>query len=132
MSISTLGISRRLKAHGFTESQAEGVAEELVDIVENSDLVTKDFLSANSAGLETRLMATISDIRTEISDVRTEMGELRGELRAEMAGLETKLTAKIGDSKNDTIKWLISLQFGSLALTVGLIYFLLNYFLLKR
>ena len=49
-----------------------------------------------------------------------------------MASLETKLTAKIGDSKNDTIKWLISLQFGSLALTVGLIYFSLNYFLLKR
>ena len=70
MSISTLGISRRLQANGFTESQAEGVAEELVEIVENSDLVTKDFLSANSAGLETRLMA-------KISDVRTEMGELK-------------------------------------------------------
>ncbi len=103
MSISTLAISRRLEAKGFTESQAEGVAEELVDIVENSDLVTKDFLSANSAGLETRLMAKISDVRVEV-----------------------------GHLKTDTIKWLISLQFGSLALTVGLIYFLLNYILLKR
>ncbi len=43
------------------------------------------------------------------------------------ACLETKLIAKIGDSKNDTIKWLISLQFGSLALTVGLIYFILRH-----
>jgi hypothetical protein len=102
MSISTLAISRRLKDKGFTESQAEGVAEELVDIVESSDLVTKDFL-------------------------RAEMGELRGELRAEIAGLETRLMGKIGDSKTDTIKWLISLQFGSLALTVGLIYFLLRH-----
>ena len=77
MSISTLAISRRLKDKGFTESQAEGVAEELVDIVKNSDLGTKDFL------------------------------------RAEM--------------KTDTIKWLISLPFASLAPTVGLIYFLLKH-----
>ncbi len=105
-----MSISRRLEARGFTESQAEGVAEELVDIVENSDLVTKDFLRAEMAGLEAKLTAKISDVRTEISDVRVEVGHL----------------------KNDTIKWLISLQFGSLALTVGLIYFLLNYFLLKR
>ncbi len=107
MGISTLAISRRLEARGFTESQAEGVAEELVDIVENSDLVTKDFLRAEMAGLEAKLIAKMGDLKTE-------------------------LIAKIGDQKNDTIKWLISLQFGSLALTVGLIYFLLNYFLLKR
>jgi hypothetical protein len=91
MPISTLAISRRLKGKGFTESQAEGVAEELVEIVENSDLVTKDFL-------------------------RAEIGELRAELKAE-----------IRDSKIDMIKWLISLQFASLALTVGLIYFLLRH-----
>ncbi len=75
MSISTLAISRRLEAKDFTESQAEGVAEELVDIVKNSDLVTKDFL-------------------------RVEMGELRGELKADMASLETKLMVKIGDLKS--------------------------------
>ncbi len=43
MSISTLVISRRSEAKGFTETQAEGVAEELVDIVENSDLGNKGF-----------------------------------------------------------------------------------------
>ncbi len=122
MSISTLGISRRLKANGFTESQAEGVAEELVDIVENSDLVTKDFLSANSAGLETRLMAKISDVRAEMGELKTEMAEMKTELMGKISDVRVE----VGHLKNDTIKWLISLQFGSLALTVGLIYFLLK------
>ncbi len=66
------------------KAQAEGVAEERVEIVEKSDLVTKDFL-------------------------RAELAELKGDL------------------KTDLIKWLISLQFASLALTVGLIYFLLRH-----
>ena len=102
MSISTLGISRRLEANGFTKSQAEGVAEELVEVVENSDLVTKDFLRAEMAASK--------------SDLRTEMAELKSDLRAEMAELKT-----------DLIKWIIGLQFTSLGLMFGLIYFLLRH-----
>ncbi len=127
-----MAISRRLEARGFTESQAEGVAEELVVIVENSDLVTKDFLRAEMgelrtemAGLETKLMARSAELETKLT---AQMGELKTELMGKISDVRVE----VGHLKNDTIKWLISLQFGSLALTVGLIYFLLNYFLLKR
>ena len=100
MSISTLKIARRLKAKGFIESQAEGIAEELVEAVGKSDLVTKDFLS------------------TKFAEVKTEIGEVKIEMKS---------------LKIDAIKWLVGLQFASLAislsLTGGLIYFLLSHLL---
>jgi hypothetical protein len=105
VSISTLGISRRLKANGFTESQADAVAEEFVEVFEHSELVTKDFFS----------------------------GKI-GELKADSASLETKLMGKIGDIKNDIagletrmLKWMVGLQLTSLGLMFGLIYFLLRH-----
>ena len=99
VSFSTLAISRDLEATGFTKSQAEGIAEKLIEIVdhENNDWVTKDYLKA-------------------------EIGVLRAELKTEIAELRSEMK----ESKIDMIKWLIGLQFTSLALTFGFIYFLLK------
>ncbi len=66
MSLSTLAISRRLEAKGFTPSQAEGVAEELIEVVESSDLVTKDFLRAELGEFK-------GELRTEIRDSKIDM-----------------------------------------------------------
>jgi hypothetical protein len=119
VSISTLGISRRLKSNGFTESQAEAVAEEFVEVFEHSELVTKDFLSgkigelkADSASLETKLIGKIGDVKNDMAGLRCDMAGLR----CDMAGLETRM-----------LKWMIGLQLTSLGLMFGLIYFLLRH-----
>ncbi len=67
-----------------------------------------------------------------MAGLKIKMTSLETKFTAQIGDLKSELIAKIGNQKTDTIKWLISLQFGLLALTVGPIYFLLNDFLLRR
>lgn len=52
MNLNTLEMSRRLKKREFTSSQAEGIVEELMEAVRNSDWATKGFLKGEMAELK--------------------------------------------------------------------------------
>jgi len=64
----TLAVARDLEAAGLTKSQAESIAEKLMEVMQskNDDLVTKDYLKA-------------------------ELTDATRELESEMAALETRL-----------------------------------------
>jgi|HubBroStandDraft_5_1064220.scaffolds.fasta_scaffold1500863_1 hypothetical protein len=62
MSFDSLTFARRLKAAGFTEAQAEALADANREMVVH-DLATKDDLT----GLETRLMSVIESVTLRIT-----------------------------------------------------------------
>jgi len=51
----TLSISKRLKAGGFSEPQAEAIAREIQEAAVEDHLVTKDFLREQMINLEEKL-----------------------------------------------------------------------------
>jgi hypothetical protein len=108
MNLDTLEMLQELEDKGFTPSQAEGIVEQIMGAVANSDWVTKDFL-------------------------RAELAELKTELKTETAQLETRVMGKIESIKTDLIKWMVCLLAAVLGfilalmgLNTGLLYFLLK------
>ncbi len=81
MIFDTLAYAQRLKSVGFTDAQAEALAEANREMIAE-DMVTKAFLQSELAALRTEL--------------RGEMNQLRAELRSEMKELEMRLTLRMG------------------------------------
>ncbi len=75
---------KRLTAHGFTESQAEVLADEPVNLL-NGNLATKQGIAAIHEKIET----------------------LRQETKKDLALIQADLEKKVAEAKVDTIKWLI-------------------------
>ena len=92
---------KRLTESGFTERQAETLAEEHVALL-NANLATKTDIEAVKAGIETLRQETKADIEA----VKAGIEALRQETRAEIATV-----------KADLLKWL----FGALIAQGGLI-----------
>ncbi len=118
---------KRLTESGFTEKQAETLAEEHVAIL-NANLATKADIETlrqeTKAGIEVlkyetktdiaRVEATIDALRQE---TKTAIEALRQETRAGMDALRHETTAAIETVKADLVKWL----FGALIAQGGLI-----------
>jgi len=92
---------KRLTESGFTERQAETLADEQVALL-NTNLATK-------ADIE----ALRQETRAEIAKVEAGIETLRQETRAEIAKVEARMEA----IKSDLLKWL----FGALIAQGGLI-----------
>jgi len=84
--IDTLAISKRLKAAGFTESQAEVEAEVLAEVLQTNlkDLVTKEDLERSLGELETKVEARLdrfeAKITADFGRLSVEFASLRGEM----------------------------------------------------
>lgn len=80
MGLSTLTISKNLEAKGFTASQAEGLAEVVVESVESEkkDLVTKEYLKSEVTILESRLESKM--VAQEIRIIKWMVGLYMGGL----------------------------------------------------
>ena len=92
---------KRLTESGFTEQQAETLAEEHVALL-NANLATKTDVAAISADIEALRLATKAD-----------MAEIKAEVKTEIARVE----ASIETIKADLLKWM----FGALIAQGGLI-----------
>src|SRR5688572_25343039 len=92
--IDTLRIAKRFKDAGVPEAQAE--------------LFADTFREREEAGLGQ--LATKIELQAGLA-----------ELRAELAALEQRLTARIIESQNSLIKWLVPLLLGQTALIVALV-----------
>jgi len=92
---------KRLTESGFTEKQAETLAEEHVDLL-NTNLATKTDIAA---------------IKADIARVEAGMDALRQETKANIEALRQETRASIEAVKADLLKWL----FGALIAQGGLI-----------
>jgi hypothetical protein len=98
----TLKLVRRLEASGMPGPQAAGLAEAFAEIMV-TELATKSDLRELRAELR-------AELRVEVGSLRTEMEKLRGELRTEIAA-----------SKNETLRWVVPLMLGQMALSLGIL-----------
>ena len=114
---------KRLTEGGFTEKQAETLAEEQVALL-NTNLATKaDIAAAQTdiaaveAGLKADLAKVEAGLKAEIARVegglKTEIARVEGGLKAEIARVEGSIEAV----KADLLKWM----FGALIAQGGLI-----------
>ncbi len=125
---------KRLTESGFTEKQAETLAEEHVALL-NANLATKADVARVEAGIDAlrqqtkadiaRVEARIDALRQETKvgieglrqETKAEIEALRQETRAGMEALRHETTGAIESVKADLVKWL----FGALIAQGGLI-----------
>src|ERR1043166_3548152 len=81
MIFDTLAYSQRFKAAGFTDAQAEGLAETNREMLAD-EVVTKSFLQSELAALR--------------AEFRLELAAAMNQLRAAMKELEMRLTLRMG------------------------------------
>ena len=93
LAIDTHRFVKRLMESGFTEPQAETLADAQMAFLE-SRLATKDELR----GVKDELSDAISELRTEL---KTEIAELRTELKTEIAELRTELKTEIAELRTE-------------------------------
>lgn len=93
--MNVLKLIKFLERNGFTPTQAEAIVESFMEMIQNNDLVTKDFLKAELNGLELKMDAKISHLEVNMLKM-----------------------------KWDLIKWMISVQLVTVSLILSLIFFL--------
>lgn len=104
--LDTLAYARQLKAAGFSESQAEGIAQVIGSVVTDR-LVTKDDLRALEQRLEERFERRFQSLEQRIAEVeaRTKLA-----LEAGLANLENRLTIRMGVMLAGTVGLLTAVQ----------------------
>ena len=110
---------KRLTESGFTEKQAETLAEEHVALL-NANLATKADIAAVKADIakvEAGVDALRQETKADIARVEAGMEALRQETKAGMEALRHETSAAIEGVKADLVKWL----FGALIAQGGLI-----------
>ena len=107
---------KRLTESGFTEKQAETLAEEHVALL-NANLATKADIARVEAGMEALRQETKADI------VRVEAGidALRQETRAGIEAVRHETSAAISTVKADLVKWLFGALIAQGSLIVALV-----------
>ena len=106
---------KRLTESGFTERQAETLADEHVALL-NANLATKADVEAARADIA-EVGARIAQVEARIAQVEVGVEALRQETKAGMEALRQETRASIEAVKADLLKWL----FGALITQGGLI-----------
>ena len=88
---------KRLTAHGFSEEQAEALAEEQVNLL-NDNLATKE------------------DIAKIESNLRLEMANIESNLKLGIAKLDTKIEA----TRAGLLKWIIGLSIAQISVIISI------------
>ena len=107
---------KNLTASGFTEKQAEALADEQVHLL-NSNLATRVDISA----VESNLQAEIQAFRTDLSTVER---SLQGEIltvRTELSAVERNLQVEIHTVRADLLKWMVTAMIAQTGLVVALV-----------
>ena len=128
---------KRLTDSGFTEKQAETLAEEHVALL-NANLATKADIAAihadiakveagmdalrqetkaNIAKIEAGMNALRQETKADIAKIEAGMNTLRQETKADIAKLETRMEA----IKSDLMKWMLGALIAQGGLVVALV-----------
>ena len=118
---------KRLTESGFSEKQAETLAEEHVALL-NANLATKADIETlrqeTKAGIETLRQETKADIETlrqrtkaDLAKVEAAVEALRQETKADLAKVEARIEAV----KADLLKWMLGAMIAQGGLVVALV-----------
>lgn len=110
---------KRLTENGFTERQAETLADEHIALL-NANLATKADIGAIHDGIakvEAGTDALRQETKTDIARVEAGMNVLRQETRADIAKVETRMEA----IKSDLMKWMLGALIAQGGLVVALV-----------
>ena len=118
---------KRLTEGGFTETQAETLAEEQVALL-NDNLATKADIAAVQADIEALRLATKADLakveaslKADIAKVEAGLSRVEIELKAEIARGDTGLRGHIETVKADLLKWMFGAMIAQGGLIVALV-----------
>ena len=98
----TLNFTRRLRAAGVPEAQAEAFADALSEdaigeLASKSDVEgARRDLKQEIESARRELKREIEELRRELADLRRDLAEQGKDLRAEMRDLENRLVIKLG------------------------------------
>ena len=96
---------KHLTENGFTEQQAEVLADEQVHLL-NANLATQ---------------ADIAAIQRDIAAIQRDIDALRQETKADIEVLRQETKASLAEVKSDLIKWLVGALIAQGGLVVGLL-----------
>ncbi|HWB51292.1 MAG TPA: coiled-coil domain-containing protein [Stellaceae bacterium] len=118
MAIDTLKVARRLREAGFTEPQAEAVAEAVRDGADDAELATKQDLKLLSTELRAEIAALRAEMTSEFAAVRAEMASEFAVVRGEMRELEQRLIARIEAAKAEMVGRMFSMITGAVLVNI--------------
>ena len=108
--------AKNLTASGFTEAQAEALAEEQVHLL-NSNLATMADISA----VESNLQAEIQTVRTDLSTVEKNLQAEIQTVRTDLSTVERNLQVEIHTFRADLLKWMVTAMIAQTGLVVALV-----------
>ena len=118
---------KRLTESGFTERQAETLADEQVALL-NANLATKADIAAvkgDIAKVRAELKGDIAKFRAElkgdIAKVKGDIAKVRAELKGDIAKFRAELKADIATVKADLLKWMVGALIAQGGLVVALV-----------
>lgn len=107
---------KNLTEHGFTEQQAEVLADEQVNLL-NSNLATKTDIATIHAGIEKLRLATKTDIATIHADIE----QLKQATKADIEQLRLATKTDIAELESRLLRWMIGAMIAQAGLIVALI-----------
>ena len=123
----TLAYSKKLRAVGFTEEQAEAQAETIITLI-TEQLATKIDLKEVEVALKRDIKEVEASLKRDIVALELKIKELETSLKRDIKELEisfnAKLKTEIAESKADIIKWVAAMlvaQAGLIAAMVRLL-----------
>ncbi|WP_424859133.1 coiled-coil domain-containing protein [Tepidimonas sp. HKU77] len=96
----TLAFAKKLRGAGYTDAQAEALAEAQVEVFQRmleSTLATKDDIN--------EVRAEINEVRAEIKGLKTEIGQVKTQLQSEIGQVKTQLHGEIAQAVKDMKIW---------------------------
>lgn len=93
--IDTLAITKRLRASGYTEAQAEVQAEIWAEIIERN-LASKRDLKDIEVSLRKEMREIEASLKRDIAQLDLKIESVRAELKRDIKESEQRLTTKLG------------------------------------
>ena len=111
---------RNLTASGFTERQAEALANEQVQLL-NGNLATKTDLASVQTNLEAKLTGVKTDLASAQTNLEAKLAGVKADLEAKLAGVKADLEVKIANVQTNLLKWMFAALIAQASVVVTLI-----------